>query len=261
PKTFWTLAVGLNYNEAALKDLLNVCLDDPVPQWEQEGLEILFFWGFVKYLHGRSQWAIPGQSEPFRRDFPNTSTLQTLTKWRSERRRTVEPTPEPAPVREESTPEPAPVRELTETTPEPAPVRELTECTPEPAPVRELTGSTPEPALVRELTGSTPEPAPVRELTGSTPEPAPVREPTGSTPEPAPVQEPTELIKELTPIGVNGHVTLTGTEPAPVQELSELIKEITPVRKLTGSNRPVLLQPSRLVLNSLCSCLQFSLSR
>ncbi|XP_016379101.1 26S proteasome non-ATPase regulatory subunit 14-like [Sinocyclocheilus rhinocerous] len=79
-----------------------------------EGLEILDFWGFVKYLHGRSQWEIPGQSEPFHRDFPTTSTLQTPTKRRRARRRTVEPTPEPAPVREptELIKELAPIREL-----------------------------------------------------------------------------------------------------------------------------------------------------
>ncbi|XP_016335405.1 uncharacterized protein LOC107683868, partial [Sinocyclocheilus anshuiensis] len=142
-QTFWMLAVGLNYNEAALKDLLNICLDNPLPQWEVEGLEILDFWGFVRYLQGRSQWAIPGQSEPFCRDFPTTSILQTPTKRRRVRRRTGKPTPEPAPVREltEPSPEPAPVRELTEPSPEPAPAGELTEPSPESAPAGELTGT------------------------------------------------------------------------------------------------------------------------
>ncbi len=58
-QTFWTLAVGLNYDESVLKDFFNVCLDDPLPQWEMEGLRILDFWGFVRYLHHRSQWATP----------------------------------------------------------------------------------------------------------------------------------------------------------------------------------------------------------
>ena len=53
---FWTLAVGLGYNDAALKDWFNNCLDDPLPQWEMKGLEILDFWGFTNYLHHRAQW-------------------------------------------------------------------------------------------------------------------------------------------------------------------------------------------------------------
>ncbi len=71
-QTFWTSPVGLNYNESVLKDFFNVCLDDPLPQWEMEGLRILNFWGFVRYLHHRSQWATPDNSEPFRRDFPTS---------------------------------------------------------------------------------------------------------------------------------------------------------------------------------------------
>ncbi len=42
-QTFWTLAVGLDYNDSVLKDFFNVCLDDPLPQWEMEGLRILDF--------------------------------------------------------------------------------------------------------------------------------------------------------------------------------------------------------------------------
>ncbi len=69
-QTFWTSTLGLYYNESVLKDFFNVCLDDPLPQWEMEGLRILDFWGFVRYLHHQSQWATPDHSEPFRRDFP-----------------------------------------------------------------------------------------------------------------------------------------------------------------------------------------------
>ncbi len=178
-QTFWTLAVGLNYNESALKDLFNVCLDDPLPQWEMEGLRILDFWGFVRYLHHRSQWATPDHSEPLRRDFPTSPGPLTPTeKRRMRRKRNTNSTlsaPEPTPFREleESTPEPAPFRELEESTPEPAPFRELEESTPEPAPFRELEESTPEPAPFRELEESAPEPAPFRELEESAPEPAP----------------------------------------------------------------------------------------
>ncbi len=86
-QTFWTLAVGLNYNESALKDLFNVCLDDPLPQWEMEGLRILDFWGFVRYLHHRSQWATPDHSEPLRRDFPTSPGPLTPTEKRRMRRK------------------------------------------------------------------------------------------------------------------------------------------------------------------------------
>ncbi len=38
-QTFWTLTVGLDYNESVLKDLFNVCLDDPLPsgRWRDLG--------------------------------------------------------------------------------------------------------------------------------------------------------------------------------------------------------------------------------
>ncbi len=113
-QTFWTLAVGLNY-ESALKDLFNVCLDDPLPQWEMEGLRILDFWGFVRYLHHRSQWATPDHSEPLRRDFPTSPGPLTPTeKRRMRRKRNTNSTL--------SAPEPTPFRELEESTPEPGSV-------------------------------------------------------------------------------------------------------------------------------------------
>ncbi len=99
-QTFWTLTVGLDYNESVLKDFFNVCLDDPLPQWEIEGLRILDFWGFVRYLHHRSQWATPDHSEPLRRDFPTSPGPLTPTeKRRLRRKRTTNSTlsaPEPA---------------------------------------------------------------------------------------------------------------------------------------------------------------------
>ncbi len=155
-QTFWTFLVGLNYNEAALKSFFNVCLDDPLPQWEMEGLGIMDFWCFVKYLQVRVQWMVPDQSKPLCRDFPTASALPTPTeRWRA-RRRSALPTPtERRRARRrkvESTPEPAPIRELTDFTPEPAPFQELTESTPKPAPVQELSEFTTEPAQVKELT-------------------------------------------------------------------------------------------------------------
>ncbi len=86
-QTFWTSTVGLDYNESVLKDLFNVCQDDPLPQWEMEGLRILDFGGFVRYLHHRSQWATPDHSEPFRRDFPTSPDPLTPTEKRRLRRK------------------------------------------------------------------------------------------------------------------------------------------------------------------------------
>uniref|UniRef100_A0A8C1XAV0 Uncharacterized protein n=1 Tax=Cyprinus carpio TaxID=7962 RepID=A0A8C1XAV0_CYPCA len=56
---FWTMAEGMGYNDEALKDLFNACLDNPVPEWEMNKLEILDFWGFTIYLQHRSQWDTP----------------------------------------------------------------------------------------------------------------------------------------------------------------------------------------------------------
>ncbi|XP_067236738.1 melanocortin receptor 4-like [Chanodichthys erythropterus] len=58
---FWTLAVGLGYNDAALMDLLNDCLDNSLPLWEMDGLGDLDFWGFVLYLQRRSRGPAPSQ--------------------------------------------------------------------------------------------------------------------------------------------------------------------------------------------------------
>ncbi|ROL44931.1 hypothetical protein DPX16_22916 [Anabarilius grahami] len=60
-KVFWTMAVGLGYNDAALKDFFNCCLDDPLPQCEMEGLRILDFWRFATYLRHRREWTSPSQ--------------------------------------------------------------------------------------------------------------------------------------------------------------------------------------------------------
>ncbi|XP_048059721.1 uncharacterized protein LOC125276261 [Megalobrama amblycephala] len=79
--------------------------------WEElEGLQILDFWGFVKYLHHRSKWATPGQPEPYRRDFPSLSQdpgLQNPTgRHRVRRKRKAK---ESAPAHESA---PAPTEEM-----------------------------------------------------------------------------------------------------------------------------------------------------
>ncbi|ROI84236.1 hypothetical protein DPX16_20008 [Anabarilius grahami] len=60
-KVFWTMAVRLGYNDAALKEVFNCCLDDPLPQCEMEGLRILDFWRFAAYLRHRKEWTSPSQ--------------------------------------------------------------------------------------------------------------------------------------------------------------------------------------------------------
>ncbi len=142
-------AEGLGYNDAALKDLFNSALEEPLDWWRMRGLYHLMFGEFVEFLGA---------------------------------------VPEPAPVREptESAPRPAPIREPTESAPEPALIREPTESAPEPAPIHEPTESAPEPAPIRESTESAPEPALIREPTESAPEPSPIREPSQSAQEPAP---------------------------------------------------------------------------
>lgn len=57
--------LGLNYNDAVLKDFLqNVCLHEPRPQCEIEKLQTLDYWGFINYPCYHSLVASPGQSEP-----------------------------------------------------------------------------------------------------------------------------------------------------------------------------------------------------
>ncbi len=43
-------AEGLGYNEAALKDLLNSALDEPLSWWMIRGQDHLTFGGFVDFL-------------------------------------------------------------------------------------------------------------------------------------------------------------------------------------------------------------------
>ncbi|XP_026054841.1 uncharacterized protein LOC113040850 [Carassius auratus] len=52
-QVFWSLAEGMGYNDAALKDHFNGGLDDPVPEEEMAQLEMLEFWEFVRYLQFR----------------------------------------------------------------------------------------------------------------------------------------------------------------------------------------------------------------
>ncbi len=155
---FWTMSRGLGYQDASLKDIFNLCLDNPLPQWEMEHLKILNFWDFSNYVHHRKDWQILNPPEQVSSDhpalLPSSSKvhdhLLTPTEKRRDRRKraarvaasATESAPGPAPVRKPT--EPAPVRESTE----PAPVWEPTEPAPAsesssvPVPASELTEPT-----------------------------------------------------------------------------------------------------------------------
>ncbi len=243
-------AEGLGYNEAALKDLFNSALDEPLSWWRMRGLDHLNFGQFVESL-ARSPAQVVGDEATA----PSVAAdgaavplvavveaavhpgiLRLVCKLDDPPMRSVraagmspvnsspvvleamvavtETTPEPAPPTE-SAPEPTLFREPTESAPEPAPFREPTE----PAPPREPTESVPEPAPPREPTESAPEPAPFLEPMESVPGPAPFREPTESAPGPAPFREPTE----------------SAPGPAPFREPTQSAPEHAPPRKPTES--------------------------
>lgn len=63
-QTFRTIARGLDYQDPALKDIFNLCLDDPLPQWEIEQLRVLDFWNFSNCLHHCKDWQILTPPEP-----------------------------------------------------------------------------------------------------------------------------------------------------------------------------------------------------
>lgn len=65
---FWTMARGLEYSDSTLKEAFNLCLDDPLPQWEMEQLRGIDFWTFSKYLHHRKDWQILTPPESACRD-------------------------------------------------------------------------------------------------------------------------------------------------------------------------------------------------
>lgn len=67
---FWTMSRGLEYQEPALKEVFNLALDDPLPQWEIEQLKILDFWDFANYVHHRKDWQILNPPEDVSRDVP-----------------------------------------------------------------------------------------------------------------------------------------------------------------------------------------------
>ncbi len=177
-------AERLGYNEAALKDLFNSTLDEPLSCWRMRGQDHLTFGEFVKFL-ARSPAKVAGVPQvvvgeaavpPVTADeaaaHPGIPGL--VRKLEDPRMRSVRAAGIPILAPPKAA---VPASEL-------APFREPTESAPEPAPSRESTESAPEPAPSREPTESAPEPAPFREPTQS----APVLEPS----EPAPVREPTE---------------------------------------------------------------------
>ncbi len=60
---FWTMARGLEYDDAVLKEVFNLILDDPLPRWEMEQLHVLNFWDFSLYVHHRKDWQILNPSD------------------------------------------------------------------------------------------------------------------------------------------------------------------------------------------------------
>ncbi len=201
------------YNEAALQDLFNGALDEPLSWWRMRGQDHLTFGEFVEFLAcspakvadvpqvvgdktasppvAASEAAEPQVAadeaavSPMAADEAAAHPMipGLVRKLADTPMRTLGAAgiPRLAPPKAAvPVPEHAPYREPTESTPESAP---------EPAPFREPTESAPEPATVREPTESDPEPAAFRKPTESTP----FREPT----EPAPFWEPTESPQEL----------------------------------------------------------------
>ncbi len=286
---FWTMSRGLEYQDAALKDIFNLCLDNPLPPWEMEQLRILDFWNFSNYVHHRKDWQILSPPESTSTDQPTVTPspnqdhvpLIPPTLKRRLRRRRASRNAVAITVSAESTAVTAEVgkSELVENAtvtpesvesvpvipkpaiPEAAPVREHTESAPEPtplreptelAPPREPTESAPEPAPPREPTEPAPEPAPPREPTESAPEPAPPREPTESAPEPAPPREPTEPAPEPAPPREPDPVR----EPAPVWLPTELVlaSRVMPTESSPASRTmPTEIIPELLVLPVMAS--------
>ncbi len=226
----------------------------PSGRWRR--LRILDFWGSVKYLHHRSYWATPGQSEPLCRDFPTSPGLPTPTEKRRLRRRRA------AKDRSQVVPSRVVLEDPTLVVPslvvleDPTPVvckvwwvlEDLTLVVSEIA--TELPNFTAaavikkavfafnlwavlrawavlESTPVREHSESTPKSAPIQESSESTPEPAPVREHLEFTPESAPVWEQSESTLESAPVLEPSEST---QEPAPVQESSESTPESAPVQ-------------------------------
>ncbi|XP_016414799.1 uncharacterized protein LOC107745439 [Sinocyclocheilus rhinocerous] len=182
---FWNYSVGLGFNDGALKDFFNGCLDDPLSHWEMKGLETLNFWDFTWYLVQRVQWVKPGQQEPFVGILlPVLALLRLLRRGGRDGRGRSSPVvlEDPMWVVSEIATETTLVVEWLESTSEPAPVQEQSESPPDSAPVCESSESILEPAPVQERTESSPEFTPVDERPESTPEPVPIQERTESTP-------------------------------------------------------------------------------
>lgn len=91
---FRSAAEGLNYNNAALKDLFSYALDEPISTWRRFSMEHLSFEEFVDFLaHSRRQSEVPFpimaiSSEPLLKmaAFPEplqkmATSLKPLHKW------------------------------------------------------------------------------------------------------------------------------------------------------------------------------------
>ncbi len=238
---FWTMSRGLEYQDAALKDIFNLCLDNPLPQWEMEQLRILDFWNFSNYVHHRKDWQILSPPESTCTDQPTVtpslnqdhvppipSTLKRRLRRKRAARNAVAIT-----VSAESTAVTAEVGKSTPLFPElvenatvtPESV-ESVPVIPKPANPEAFKSS---PVLLELVESTVVIPESVKsslafpESVESAPEPAPVREPT----EPAPVREPTEFLPVREP--TEPAPVREPTEPAPVREPTESAPEPAPV--------------------------------
>lgn len=73
---FWTLAVGLEYNDSDFIEIFNGCLDYPLPSWEAKEVRTLDFWGFIDVLKYRCQIVTPGQVLPYYRAAKSESSVK-----------------------------------------------------------------------------------------------------------------------------------------------------------------------------------------
>ncbi len=210
---------GVRLHEAALKDVFNSALDEPLSCWRMRGQDHLTYREFVVFL-ARSPAKVAGVPQMMgdeaaapqvAADEATVSlvpmklqrTLGFLDCYASRRihpwgrygqlafqdrllPRQRCPLQSPLHFVNPQSPLQSPHRSVSPQSPQQSPLREPTESAPEPTPSREPTESAPEPTPSREPTESAPEPTPSREPTESTPEPTPFREPTESATEPAP---------------------------------------------------------------------------
>ncbi len=145
-------AEGLGYNEAALKDLFDSALDEPLSWWNMRGLDHLTFGEFVEFL-ARSPAKVAQVAADEAAEPPVGADKASAYRSRRQRRNrrkasstlhSLEAVPEPVPFHEPI--ESALVQEPTESTQVPAPEWEQSEPTQDLTPLKWWV-SAPHPAL------------------------------------------------------------------------------------------------------------------